>query len=142
MNLKQLSSTQNKIIRAICRKPKFDKVNNTYTSMSPLYKDLKILKLYDLYYYNLAIMAYSFFHGNDLPDKLAEKYSKKTEITDVRTRNNALELYYDTPRLTSTYKEPSIAAAVLWNSLPKEYKKLPSLRKFKTELKIYLIDKY
>ena len=50
-NLKQLYYTQNKIIRAIVRKPKHDKQNNTYTSMSPIYKELNILKLYDLYYY-------------------------------------------------------------------------------------------
>ena len=141
-NLKQLYYTQNKIIRAIVRKPKHDKQNNTYTSMSPIYKELKILKLYDLYYYNLALMAYSFFHGNDLPDKIAEKFTKKVDITEVRTRNNILELYYTTPRLTSTFKEPNIAAASFWNTLPLELKKLPSLQKFKTELKLYLVEKY
>ena len=67
--LRQLSSTQNKIIRAVFRKPKFDKVSQTYTSNSPLYKELEVLKIYDLYYYNLACIAHDFFYDRYFPEK-------------------------------------------------------------------------
>ena len=141
-NLQQLTYTQNKVIRAIFRKPKYDKSSKLYTSMSPLYKALKVLKLCDLYYFNLATMAHNFYHGNNLPDKIAEKYKKKVDITDVRTRSNEYELYYKTPRLVSTFKEPSMASSAFWNTLPNDLRKLTKFKNFKVKLKEYLIDKY
>ena len=142
INLQQLVYTQNKVIRAIFRKPKYDKIQKTHTSMSPLYKVLKVLKLCDLYYFNLGTLAYNFFYDNDLPDKLAEKFTKKVDITDVRTRGNELELYYKTPRLVSTLKEPNMAAAAFWNTLSNELRSIESIHSFKSKLKEYLINNY
>ncbi len=141
-NLKFLVTTQNKIIRAIFRKPRYDKKENMHTSMSPLYKQLGVLKLHDLYYYNLAVMTHDFYHSNILPVKLAEKYVKKTEITEVMTRNNELELYYPTPRLSSTFRKPSVASSSIWNLLPQEIRAISNKNKFKYKLRQYLIDNY
>ena len=57
--LEQLAYTQKKIVRAIFRKPNFNKDNHSYASNTSLYK---ILKLYDLYYFNLACLAHDYFH--------------------------------------------------------------------------------
>ncbi len=110
--------------------------------MSTLYKQLGVLKLHDLYYYNLALMTHDYYHFNMLPVKLAEKYVKKNEITDVATRNNELELYYPTPRLSSTFRKPSVASASIWNLLPQEIKAITNKTNFKLKLKQYLIAKY
>ncbi len=142
INLQQLLYTQNKVIRAIFRKPKYDKLHKTYTSMSPLYKVLKVLKLNDLYYFNLGTMAHNFFHDHDLPDKLVEKFTKKIDVTEVRTRGNEYELYYKTPRLVSTLREPNIASAAFWNTLPNDLRSIDSTSSFKRKLKEYLINKY
>ena len=141
-NLKLLCTAQNKIIRAIVRKPKYDRVNKIHTSMSPLFKTLETLTINDLYYYNLAIMAHEYFHANSLPVKINEKFTKKTDITEVRTRYNEFELYYNTPRLASTFRKPSVAAAAYWNTIPIELRIIKKLKRFKKELKVYMINKY
>ncbi len=141
-DLRSLVTTQNKVVRAIFRKPRYDKKKKTHTSMTPLYKQLGVLKLYDLYYYNLATLSHDYFHSNVLPDKLAEKYVKKCEITNVVTRNNETELYYPTPRLSSTFRKPSVASAAIWNSLPQEIRTISNRNSFKVKLRQYLIDKY
>ncbi len=66
INLIQLARTQNKVIRAIQRKPNYDKKSKTQTSVTPLYKTLGILKFKDLYMYNLGIMAHDFSYGDCL----------------------------------------------------------------------------
>ena len=141
-NLKQLCTTHNKILRAIFRKPKFDRVTKTHTRTAPLFKTLGILTINDLYYYNLAIIAHQYFHTNSLPDKLNAKFTKKSAITDVRTRNNDLELYYNAPRLVSTFRKPTIAAAAYWNTIPSKIRIIDKIKRFKRELKVYMIGKY
>ena len=141
--LKQLSATQNKIIRAVFRKPKFDKVNQTYTRNSPLYKELEVLKIYDLYYHNLACIAHDYFYDRYLPDKIAENFMKKSEISSSHnTRNSQIDLYYTVPKLISSYKKPSIASSIIWNSLPTEIRLIPGKNRFKNELKEYFLSKY
>ncbi len=59
-NIKQVKKAQNKVIRAIFRVPKYDKKTKTVTEMGPLYKRLQILKLHDLYYYNIALLCFNY----------------------------------------------------------------------------------
>ena len=87
-------------------------------------------------------MAHEYFHANSLPDKINEKFTKKTDITEVRTRYNEFELYYNTPRLVSTFRKPSVAAAAYWNTIPIELRIIKKLKRFKKELKVYMINKY
>ena len=141
-NLKHLCNVQNKIIRAIFRKPKFDKISQTYTRNTPLYRELEVLRLYDLYYFNLACIAHEYFHVGDLPEAVAENFVKKSHICSLNTRNNAIDLHYKTPKLVSSYKKPSIAATMIWNTLPVEIRIIPGKTKFKTKLKEYYIEKY
>ena len=141
-NLKKINSILNKVVRAIFRKPKYDKQSQEHTPSNPLYKELGILKLCDLYYYNLAIMVHEFYHSNSLPSKLSDKYTKKTEITNVCTRNNEHELYYTAPRLNGTYRKPTLASAAFWNTLPNELRTVKNKITFKNKLKIYLLEKY
>ena len=141
-NLKILVTTQNKVIRAIFRKRNYNKETKTHTSVTPLYKELGVLKLCDLYYYNLAIMAHDYFHSNVLPEKLSEKYTKKSDVTEVVTRCNEFELYYPTPRLSSTVRKPSVASSAVWNILPLEIRSVKSKNTFKAKLREYFIAKY
>ena len=141
-NLKVLNTTLNKVVRAIFRKPRYDKKNKEHTASNPLYKELGVLKLSDLYYYNLAMIVHEYFYGNNLPEKLSVNYTRKSEVTNFRTRNNEYELYYNTPRLVSTFKKPTISSAAFWNTLPNYIKSLYSKYRFKKQLKQYLIDKY
>ena len=141
-NLKNLNTTINKVIRAIFRKPKYDKKKKINTASNPLYNELGVLKLCDLYYYNLAMLVHEFYHSNNLPTKLSNKYIKKTDVTAVRTRNNDSELYYSVPNLMSTYRKPTLASAAFWNTLPKELRTVASKNAFKNKLKLFLLEKY
>ena len=140
--LKQLVYTQNKVIRAIFRKPKYDKNTQTYTSNTPLYKELEALKICDLYYFNLACIAHEFFHKTNLPEKVSEKFCKTSDVSMAQTRGSKFDLYYRAPRLSSTFRKPSIAASMMWNSLPDELRKIKGTKYFKMQLKRYFINKY
>ncbi len=142
VNLTEIVKTQNKILRAIFRKPKYDRKNQIHTSVTPLYKELRVLKLSDLYYSNLASLAHDFVYNNSLPEKIADKYHRRQDITTVITRGTECNLYYRTPKLNSTTRQPSIAAAAYWNQLPYDLKVINSKKIFKERLKNYLIDKY
>lgn len=141
-DLKYLNTSINKVMRAIFRKRRYDKKNKINTPSSPLYKELGVLKLCDLYYYNLAMLVHEFYYGNTLPTKLADKYTKKEDVTNVRTRNNDLELYYPLPNHVKTYKKPTIASAAFWNTLPRDIKIIKSKTGFKNKLKEYLLSRY
>ena len=60
----------------------------------------------------------------------------------MTTRQVNLDMYYKLPRLTSTFKKPSIASLALWNILPAEIRKQSKLKIFKNKLKAYFLDKY
>ena len=131
---------QNKIVRAIFRKPKYDKTSKMHTSVTPLYKELNVMKVSDLYYYNLAILAHDYFHSNTLPEKLAEKLDKN--ISERVTRNSQLNLQYRTPHNTLMQRKPSTAISAYWNSLPSTIKSCKSRALFKSKLKAHLIESY
>ena len=76
------------IIWAIFRKPRYNKDTRTHTSMAPLYKELNVLKLCDLYYCYLAMLVHDYFHSDTLPEKLALKLNGQCSAeTDRTTRN-------------------------------------------------------
>ena len=59
-----------------------------------------------------------------------------------RTRNANLTLDYKRPKNVRTYKEPTIASAMFWNSLPNDIREITTKTEFKYELKNYLLSKY
>ena len=140
--LKSIQSVQNKVIRAIFRKPRFNKSLQMYTSNTPLFKELKVLKLFDLYCFNLASLAHEFYYEKNLPDKIAENFTKTSDISSRNTRNCEYSLYYKTPKLVSTLRKPSIAATNVWNSLPLNIRQLKSKLNFKSKLKEFYLEKY
>ena len=138
-NLIPIKTVQNKILRAIFGKALKNKVTNEYTSSSPLYKELDVLKFHDLYYYNLGLLAYEYFHNDQYPDAIREKFTEPQQ-KNYNLRNSDT-LTYKVPNLTNSYKKPSIAASIMWNKIPNEIKKL-SKGKFKYELKKLFTDQY
>ena len=141
-NLKPIKKVQNKIIRAIFRKPKLDKRSQTYTDMSALYKELGVLKIFDLYCYNLAILCFDFHHNIDLPDTIKSLFTLKSDVTDRSTRQHYLNLYPKQVNLNSTMRKPSHAGSLVWNALHDDIKDIDKKRKFKATLKNFYIDKY
>ena len=141
-SLQYIAKTQNKVIRAIFRKPNYDKNTKTPTSVTPLYKELNVLKLCDLFYYNLACLAHDYFHTNTLPLKLSEKLCKQSDISDRSTRNSSFNFHYKTPHNILSQRQPSVAIAAYWNCLPASVKLCKNKNTFKNKLKTYLTEKY
>ena len=141
-NLKPVNVTLNKILRAIFRVPKYDKKTKTYTDNSILYKKLGVLKLIDLYRYNLAILVYNAIYSETCPRAIAELFKLRSDVIQRNTRAHEMDLYFETPHCTKALCKPSIAGALLWNSLPSELKICTSLLKFKTALKVSLTRNY
>ncbi len=143
--LKPLITAQNKIIRAIFRKPKYDKKSKLHTEMTPLYAQLEVLKIQDLYYYNLGILIYDSFSNANYPDVLKytlSSYIPKTNSDTISTRSCGRNLNYAVPKNYSSYRKPTTAGAVFWNSLPNELKLCPTKPAFKNKLKAFLLAKY
>ena len=110
--------------------------------MSTLYKELKVLKLHDLYYYNLCLLCFEYYGTSGSPDKIHSLFTRKDEINQISTRSSNRDFYYKPPRLLSTYKRPSLAGAAYWNTLPSELKETKSINTFKMKLKKYFISNY
>ena len=106
--------------------------------MSPLYKKLNILKLKELYLYNLGILVHDKFYNKQFPTAIQEKFVSSIAEYDTRSKN--LTLNYNKPRLINTYRKPSIAGSMFWNSLPNSIKTLQNPSNFKDKLKKYLIS--
>ena len=141
-NLKNVKKSQNKIIRSIFRMPRFNKYTQMYTEMSPLYKKLDVLKLRDLYWYNIGIICYQYFHSTDFPSKIKGNFAPRNDYMDRSSRSDKNYFVYKPPKLISTYKKPSIGGSAFWNSLPPQIKDSNSLTFFKDNLKKYFTDNY
>lgn len=141
-NIKPVKKAQNKVIRAIFRVPKFDRINKVSTEMKPLYKKLQVLRIHDLYYYNLGLLCFNYLKVDEFPAKLSQYFTMKDDINVRATRSSEFDLYYQPPRLRSSYRRPSLCGAAFWNTLPDNIKSIKSLNVFKHNLKKYFIDKY
>ena len=141
-NLQSINVALNKIMRAIFGLPKFNKKTKMYTESSPLYKKLTVLKLQDLYYYNLCILAHDYFYNTDFPVEIRDRIKLHNTSTEHNTRNAELNLKYPVPNKLNTYRKPTISSAIIWNKIPLTIKQCKSKKKFKNLLKKYFIDKY
>ena len=79
--------TQNKVSRAIFYKTNYDRKAKAYTGVTPLYKELNIAKLSDLYNYILAILGHNYFHNSTLLNKTADKLDKYSDTLSQFTTN-------------------------------------------------------
>ena len=103
---------------------------------------MKVLKLHDLYYFNLAVLGHDYFHSNTLPTKLSEKLCKHSDTATRTTRNTDNNLWFNTPHNTLAARKPSAAISAYWNSLPVELKTCKSRNSFKIKLKDHYIENY
>ena len=140
--LKSIITAQNKIIRAIFRKPKYDRVTHEYTKMTPLYAQLNVLRLQELYYYNLGVLVHDYFHKATFPELLKEEFDTFRNENSQNTRSMSMNLNYKVPNYINSYRKPTIAGSMFWNSLPNDLKCISSKNLFKIKLKTHLLTRY
>ena len=105
---------------------------------SPLFYDLKILKLDDLYQLSISVFAY------ECQNNIAPLYFVNffTQTTDVHS--------YDTVEISLSCKNTlqyglrsiRLHGAKIWNSIPPEIRDASSVRNFKNNLKNLCFDSY
>ena len=140
--LKNVNTVHNKAVRALVCARKRD-------PLSKIFRELKLLKLTDIYYYNLGVFAYQTF-TNGCPhffDNYAISHNIPVRYITRSTKNTAFEftsdpIFYNQPHLQKTLQSIKFAAAALWNKLPIILKQLKNVTTFKSQLKGWLTKNY
>ena len=122
--LRSLELLQKKAIRIV--------TNSDYLAhSSPLFHACKILKLNDIYLYNVAVSMFSRNQLSPLPT--AQHYY------DTRARGAVRAGFR---RLTSTQRSLSFMGPTVWNGLPFHIRNAATLNEFKSKLRVHFINQY
>ena len=159
-NLNKLNILQHKAVRIISGVQYFQVYGQEpgpLPSSEPLYKNLEILKLDDIFKLNIAKFVYSTLTFQS-PINFHEWFSYDHEIHNHSTRSGAEIIrqdYFDTGVATQTYTlhtksshnkygENMIhkSGPILWNSIPEHIQGASSISAFKYQLKKYLFAQY
>ena len=135
--MSKLESLQNKAVKIIGG-------GTTRESSTPFYGQLKILKLSDLYKFEIAKLVHDFLHDK-LPSSsvFSRLFQKSLQISHrfTRSSSNKNKLHiplYCTNRLQCGIRYQGVS---VWNSIPMEIQNLPK-HSFKVKLKEYLLQLY
>ena len=131
--LDKLEVLQNKVIRIICNAP-------IRSEIDPLFFENNILKLRDLYHFQLGQFMFRFTHGR-LPHAFNNMFLRNQNIHRYPTRQaNDFHLpLMRTARAQSTF---IFEGPKFWNSLSNDITSCPSLNTFRDELKKFLLKSY
>ena len=129
--LKKLDVLHKKIIRIIAGV-------NRREHTKPLFNDLRVLTINDLFAYNIGLFMYKHHHGW-LPSVL-NTFRKNSDIHDHNTRQAG---YLEIPKFSSDLGKMSFKyqAVKIWNDIHKFLKVDIKIGTFKKHLKTYLIKR-
>lgn len=117
-------------------------VNKTgfYAHTTELFYSNRVLKLTDLYLYNIGIFMYK-LSNNELPESFMIIFKKNNYFHTYPTRQSGS---FHLPRTRTLFAQKTIlfSGPKFWNDLPNEITTSPSLRVFKRKLKLLLLLKY
>ena len=110
------------------------------TPSMPLFKSLRILTIYDVHSFSVAVFMHR-FSTNMLPNIFNSFFQLNSDNSFIITRqNNDLRLPFF--RLSISQKTMKYKGVVLWNNLPNFITSVPSVSLFKKKLKCFYLDKY
>ena len=102
----------------------------------PLFLSLKILNIYELSIYLMALFMYSYLNEN-LPSYF-NNYFKLNEMILSHNTRTASNIFIDCKRTNYGKFSLKFRGAQIWNKLPKDLKLLKSYRQFKQSSKVYV----
>ena len=134
MQLKKLQYLQNTAARIVTQTRKFDHI-------TPVLFDLHWLPVSCRIVFKILLRVFKSLN-NLFPTYLANRMSYQSHSRDLRSASK--QLLDQRRSITKTYgdKAFSVCAHKLWNSLPLDLRKSPSLTGFKKELKTYLFRQF
>ena len=132
-NMNRLFRLQKKAIRIIN--------HSEYLAPSmPIFLNLKLLNIYDMYNFQIAIFMYMCFK-NVLPPSNLSHFKLTSTVHEHRTRNcNNFNL--PCTRTSAFHKSIFVNGPQIWNNLPNHIRESPSLIVFKRRYKTFLLDRY
>ena len=133
INLNKLIKLQKLAIRLIMSIRKRDSTNDHFYN-------LKIIKLEDLYFYNVSIFMYQ-FHKKTLPPAFDKYFIKNSSCHDIHTRSSNL---YRIPLVKQSKDEKFIkkTGVIIWNDLIKKLDIDSPIGMFKNQIKNIIFEKY
>ena len=122
-HLDRLWKLQKRCIRIVCGKPYLEHT-------TPLFHTIKILKLQDLYRYQLVLHFYK-----------TKTYVQLSRRHNYSTRNiqNTILPYH---RLTTTQHSVAFQGSISWNRLPVDIRSSSSFLSFKKAVKQFYVNQY
>ena len=132
--LDKLQILQNKAIRVITN-------SDRRSSITPLFRNLKVLKIADLYTYEIAKLMHQ-YSKNMLPHCFSTFFSSLSKIHDRQSRSKSKNNLY-LPKFSTCRCQRSLRfqGVKIWNSLNAHLKK-QSHKKFKISLKNHFLESY
>ena len=137
VNINKLQKLLNSAVRFI-----FNLTGKRYRcSITPYLKKAHILPVEFRIKYKIALTVYKCFH-DAAPVYLQELITPKATYSHLRSDNDIYSLQTDIP--CSHYSESSFSytAPLVWNKLPQDVKRCPSLDCFKKRLKSHYFSEY
>ena len=106
----------------------------------PLFHSSKILKLNDLYKFQLLMFMYNYYQNN-LPSPLCSLFTRNRDIHGhyTRRRNDPRVIAHSTHLMTKSF---ICQGPELWSALPSHVKERKSVSSFKRQLKNMFISVY
>ena len=139
--LKNVNTVHNEVRALVCARKR--------DPLSKIFRELRLLKLIDIYYYNLGIFAYQTFTSGcpHFFDNCAIFHNKHARYVTRSTKNTVFDftsdpIFYNQPHLKKTLQSIKFSAAALWNKLPSTLKQLINVTTFKSQLKAWLTKDY
>ena len=131
--LDRLLLLQKKCLRIICN-------THHYSHTDPIYFENKILKVKDMYLYQLGQFMYN-YHFNNLPQVFDSMFPQNSLVHKYPTRQSN---EYHLPLLRTVRAKSTFiySGPKFWNSLKDDFKTAPSIYSFKIKLKTFLLQSY
>ena len=121
--LERLFILQKRAVRIIC--------NASFLAHTdPLFYSKKILKIFDIHKFRLAIYMYQ---------NHSTEFSSADHSYNTRFRHHLVPEFH---RLNSSQRSLDFSAPHFWNSLPEYIKQADSINIFKRRVKEYLLEQY
>ena len=132
-NTRKLQLLQKKAIRIITS-------SHYIAHTEPLFSMTKLLKLDDLYKYQLGIFMHKVSHCQ-LPQNMSSMFVRTDNIHSHQLRNH--NAYYIQQIRTNTRKSTiNFSGPKFWNTIPTNLRQLASIHQFKKKFKALLLTKY
>ena len=132
-NIRKLQLLQKKAIRIITS-------SHYIAHTEPLFSMTKLLKLDDLYKYQLGIFMHKVTHCQ-LPQNMSSMFLRTDNIHSHQLRNH--NAYYIQQIRTNTRKSTiNFSGPKFWNTIPTNLRQLASIHQFKKKFKALLLTKY